>query len=563
MKVRKIIALLAIVFPVVLSAAPADLVLRHGKIYTMNPKQEWAESLAIQDGRLVYVGSDAEIPKYVGSKTKVLELSNRLVLPSFIDSHVHPIGAGIEMGQLYLGDMKTKEEILAAIKKYAAEHPKSLWVLGNTWQLPVFPEANPKKEWLDEIEPDRPVYMDSADGHSIWVNSKALEIAGVNKNTPDPPNGRIERDQNGEPSGTCRESASRLIREVMPQPTPEELLSALQRAVKEMNRLGITGFQDASVRPPYFDTYRKAEQDGTLTARVTTAQYADPKLPIDQIEQMKKIRQEFHGKHFAAGAIKIFADGVIEANTAALLEPYLDGKKDRGIYNWQPNAMNEFVKKADAEKFQLHFHAIGDGAIREALDALAYARKQNGPRDARPLIAHLELIDPADVPRFGSLHVLASFQPLWAFADPYIKDMTIPKLGPERSRWLYPIGSVLRDHGTLAFGSDWSVSSVNPLDGIEVAVTRCDPDSDSCKEPFLPMEKIDLPTALRAYTLGSAYANFWEKETGSLEAGKSADLIVLSENLFTIAPAEINKTKVLLTVFEGKEIYRSDQFVVK
>jgi predicted amidohydrolase YtcJ len=254
--------------------------------------------------------------------------------------------------------------------------------------------------------------------------------------------------------------------------------------------------------------------------------------------------------------VKIFADGVIEANTAAMLEPYLDGKKDRGIYNWQPDALNAMVKALDAEKFQIHIHAIGDGAVRESLDALEYARKQNGPRDARPIIAHLQLVHPNDQPRFDSIPVIACFQPLWAFEDTYIKDLTYSKIGPERSKYLYPIGSVVKDKGPLAFGSDWSVSSVNPLDGIEVAVTRCDPDAPPCKNQLLPGEKIDLATALRAYTLGSAYANFWDKETGSLEKGKSADLVVLSQDLFKIAPADINQTKVVMTIFEGKVIYQ-------
>jgi len=523
----------------------------------MDPAHPWAESLAISHGRLLYVGSDSGISDYIGPTTAVTELSKRFVMPAFIDSHVHPIGAGIEMDQLDVGNMKTKDEILAAIKKYAESHPKSPWVLGNTWQLPVFPNANPKKEWLDEIVPDRPVLMDSADGHSIWVNSKALEIAKVNRDTPDPPNGRIERNEKGEPSGTLREAASRLVRSVAPKTTPEERLQALKRAMEKMNQLGITGFQDASVRMDELQTYKKADEQGILNARVTAAQYADPKLPVTQIDDFKKRREEFHGKNYAAGTVKIFADGVIEANTAALLQPYLDGKKDKGIYNWKPDALNAFVKRLDQEKFQVHFHAIGDGAIREALDALEFARKENGPRDARPLIAHLELFDPADIPRFKSIGVIACFQPLWAFEDPYIKDMTIPKLGPQRSRWLYPIRSVASTGAQLAFGSDWSVSSVNPLDGIEVAATRCDPDVDSCSASFLPMEKLDLAAALRAYTLGSAYANFWEKETGSIEKGKSADLIVLSNDLFSIPPANINKTKVLLTLFQGKTVYRS------
>lgn len=427
---KKVLTVLAVLLPVMLfagAAEKADMVLRHGHIYTMNPKHEWAESIAIREGRLIYIGKDAAVQKYIGPNTEVQELSNRFVMPSFIDSHVHPAAAGVQMEQLYLGDMKTKEEILAAVKEYAKSHPKASWILGNRWQLPVFPNANPRKEWLDEIVPDRPVLLDSADGHSTWVNSRTLEVAGVNKDTPDPPNGRIERNEKGEPSGTFREAASRLVRKFTPQPSTEERLAGLKKAIQTMNQLGITGFQDANARPESLEAYRTADEEGTLTVRASLAQYADPKLPVDQIEQIQKRREEFHGKHYRAETVKIYADGVIEANTAALLQPYLDEKKDFGIYNWQPDALNVFVKKLDQEKFQVHFHAIGDGAIREALDALEYARKENGPRDARPVIAHLELIDPADIPRFYSVPAIASFQPLWAFEDPYIKDLTIPK----------------------------------------------------------------------------------------------------------------------------------------
>jgi len=326
--------------------------------------------------------------------------------------------------------------------------------------LPLFPQANPKKEWLDEVLPERPAMMVGQDGHSVWLNSKALQAAGIDKNTPDPPNGRIERDENGNPSGTLREDAIGLVLKVYPQPTLDESLQALQKAITEMNRLGITGYQDADLRSHYLETYRAAEDRGILTARVTIAQHADPKSSSDQIEEFKKARERYHGKHFTAGAVKIYADGVIEANTAALLQPYLDGKRDKGIYNWQPEEMNAFVKKLDEEKFQVHFHAIGDGAVREVLDALEFARKENGPRDARPIIAHLEIIDPVDVPRFHAIQAIACFQPVWAFADPYIKDLTLPKIGPARSQWLYPIGNVLKSQGTLAFGSDWPITSV-------------------------------------------------------------------------------------------------------
>ena len=534
----------------------ADLVLRNGKVYTMDASRSWAESIAIKNGKILSVGSDAQVNVHVASGTKVIDLGGRMVLPSFIDSHVHPVSAGMEIGQLDFGDLSTKDEILKAISEYVAAHPNEKWIRGNTWQLPAFPNANPQKEWLDAIVSDRPAMMTSGDGHSIWVNTKALELAKITKDTPDPAGGRIERNEKGEPSGTLRESATDLVWNIWPKPTQEERNAGLLAALKKMNELGITGFQEASAGEPALKAYRAAEAKGVLTARVTVAQYADPEKPDDQILEMKKWREAYNGKHIHPTAVKIFVDGVIEANTAALIQPYLDSKQP-GELLWTPEKLNSFVQKMDQEGFQVHFHAIGDRGVRAALDSVEFARKTNKRHESRAVLAHIELIDPAEIVRFVKLNAIPCFQPLWAYADTYITDLTIPKLGPQRSRWIYPIKSVSDTGATMAFGSDWSVSSVNPLDGIEVAVTRREYDLQEAGPAFIPEERIQLHTALAAYTIGSAYANFWEKETGSLEVGKSADLIVLSQNLFEIAPTEISDTKVVFTMLEGKILFNT------
>ena len=547
------------------ASTPADLVLRNGLIYTMDASRSWAESMAIQGEKIVYVGDDTGIQSWIGPNTRTIQLEGRFVLPGFIDGHVHPISAGIELSECGLGDFDTKEEILAAVKKCAEKNPDAKWVIGNTWQLPIFPNANPQKEWLDEIVPDRPVLLTAADGHSIWVNSKALEAAGITKNTPDPENGRIERNAQGEPSGTLRESASDLVYNVGPKSTPEDRINGLRKALIQMNGFGITGFNDASVSEQSLQTYRAVEKQGFLTARVTASLYANPEGSMDQVmaqvEKFKKQREEYTGGLLRATAIKIFADGVIEARTAAVLEPYLDNPGDLGDLNWEPEKLNPFVQSLDKEKFQIHFHAIGDRGIRVAMDSLEAARRANGVRDARPMIAHIELFDPKDIPRFASLQIVPVFQPIWAYADEYIMDLTIPKLGETRSRWIYPMQSVLVTGATMAMGSDWSVSSVNPLDGIEVSVTRQGPVGATAEDkPFLPEERIALKDALGAYTIGSAYVTFQEKNTGSLEPGKLADVIILSENLFTIPPAQISEVKVLLTLFGGKEVFRSPNY---
>ena len=569
MKKALCLSLFCFIFTGATEHPKADLVLRHGKVYTMDHSRSWAESVGIKDQKIVYVGDDSGIAPWIGEKTKTVELGGRFVLPGFIDSHIHPVEAGVGLKQCDLLPYFTKEEVLKAIKDYVAAHPKDPWILGSGWQLPVFPDANPQKDLLDAIVPDRPVFLTAMDGHSAWVNSKALEIAGITKKTPDPANGRIERNEHGEPSGALRESAADLVYKHAPKPGLKEKLEGLQGALKILNAFGITTFQDASISVEGNNpetrgsshVYAEADKQGLLTARVLGAMYANPEGSVEhvlkQIDQFQALRSQFSkGKYFRASAVKIFADGVIESRTAALLQPYVNQGTNAGELIWPPEKLHPFVEKLDREGFQIHIHAIGDRAIRESLNALEAASKKNGVRDRRPLLAHIQLIDPQDIPRFASLSVIPNFQPLWAYEDAYIKDLTVPQLGKERSRWLYPINSVASTGAKLAMGSDWSVSSANPLDGIEVAVRRLDPDSNLEQNAFIPEERISLETALAAYTIGSAYANFREKEAGSIEIGKQADLIVLSQNLFTIPPHQINDTKVVLTLLDGKEVYR-------
>jgi len=577
MKKLTLLLFTLILFAISLKAAApkketkADVVLRHGRIYTMDASRSWARSIAIKDGKIIYVGEDAGITSLIDDNTSTIELDNKFVLPGFIDSHVHPIEAGIGMDRCDLTNEENKDQVFKKIKECAEADPNSEWLLGSGWALPVFPAANPQKEWLDEIVKDRPALMIAADGHSAWANSKALEVSGITKDTPDPTDGRFERNAQGEPTGTLRETAVELVQKNAPAPTLEQNVTGLKKAIYEMNHFGITGYQDAVVTADVLPgsyiiqggilTYREAEKRGLLTMRITGALLADPQgdmnKVLDQVIAFKKLRDEFRTENFSPTSVKIFEDGVIEANTAALLHPYLDKGSDAGKLVWEPEKLNPFVELLDKEKFQVHFHAIGDRAVRIALNALESARRQNGPRDARPILAHIELIDPADVHRFVQIGAIPCFQPLWAYEDSYITDLTRPKLGDDRMRWIYPMESVAKTGANLAFGSDWNVSSVNPLDGIEVAVTRSSFEgAEPGKNVFIPEEKIDLPTALAAYTIGSAYANFWEKETGSLEVGKSAEVIVLDQNLFEIPPSEISEVRVMLTLFKGKTVYR-------
>ncbi len=517
--------------------------------------------MAVRGGRIAYVGTAAGAKRWIGPSTRVLDLAGKMVLPGFHDAHVHPVEGGMDLALCNVTGLKTKEAVFDAIRKYAGEHPKAPWIVGSGWDLPLFPEANPSRRDLDALVPDRPAEITSADGHSSWVNSKALEIAGVTRATPDPPNGRIERDSSGEPTGTLRESAKRLVSRHVPESTPAEYAEGLRRGIELANRLGITSLIEANAGDRILATYAEAERTGRLTARVLASLSVNTSRGPEQVAELEKKREASTHGRLRATAVKIFADGVIEAETAAMLAPYLDRPGWSGKPNLEPEAFDRLATALDAKGFQIHIHAIGDRAVRMSLDALEAARKANGPRDARPLIAHLEVIEPEDIPRFRRLGVVADFQPLWAFADPYIKDLTLPKLGPERSRWIYPIGSVAASGGVVAGGSDWSVSSMNPLEAIEVAVRRQDPDAPA-GDPFLPEERIALPEAIAAYTIAGAYAAFEEKETGSLEAGKAADLIVLDRNLFEIPPEQIGDAKVLLTLLEGKTVFRDPAFAL-
>jgi predicted amidohydrolase YtcJ len=544
---------------------PADLVVRGGAVYTMDAARSWAQAVAVRAGTIAFVGTDAGVASWIGPKTRVVDLKGEMVLPSFEDAHIHALDGGIELGRCDLHDLETKEAILKRVRSCAEARPGSAFLVGTGWVLSAFPQGIPTKEALDAVVSDRPAYFDSTDGHSAWVNSRALELAGITAATPDPKNGRIERDpKTGTPTGTLQEEAMGLVSRLIPPPSTEERKAGLVRALELLNRHGITAFQMplAVATPPRsreaLETLRDAEGQGTLNAKVVLALESDPARGPEQVDDLVKLRSEFGSARIRPTAVKIFEDGIIETHTAAMLEPYLDHPGDRGEPIWPATALDPFVARLARDGFSVHVHAIGDRAVRLALDAFEGAQKAPAPRPLRHQIAHLEVVDPRDIPRFAQLGVIANFQPLWAFPDPYITELTWPALGPERSRLLYPIRSVARAGGTIAFGSDWSVSSLNPLEGIQVAVTRQSPGTPGAV--LLPEEALDLPAALAAYTIGSAYANGLEHETGSIEVGKAGDLVVLSANLFTIPVHEIARCRVLLTLLDGKPVYRDSSF---
>ncbi len=537
--------------------AAAELVFTNGAVYTVDGARSWAEAVGISGGRIVFVGTGAAAKAWIGPSTKVVDLGGKMLLPAFHDSHVHPISGGMEALECDLHGLATADEVLKAVAAYAAAHPAAKWIRGGGWDLTLFPAGNPSKALLDKIVPDRPVLLDASDGHSAWANSKALALAGITKATPDPPLGRIERDpKTGEPSGALREDAVGLVSKLLPRRTPADYAAGLKKGLEIANGFGLTSLQEASASEEELKAYADADAAGTLTARVNASIYVNTDKGVSELPRLMALRSKYRGKRLRADGVKIFADGVLETRTAAVLEPYIGFGDDRGKANLKPADFQALAIALDKEGFQIHIHAIGDRAIRDSLDALEAAEKANGRRDARHHVAHLELIEPPDIPRFRRLGVVANFQPFWANGDQYITELTEPELGPERSRWLYPIASVLAAGGVTAFGSDWSVSSMNPLDGIEVAVTHREPPKGP-GPAWLPQEQIALPEAIAGYTIGGAYLDFREKETGSIEVGKAADLIVLDRNLFEIPPSQIHDVKVLSTLLEGKEVYRA------
>jgi predicted amidohydrolase YtcJ len=545
---------------------PPDLVLHSGFVYTLDANRTSADAVAIAGRRIVAVGATADVMRLAAPSTRVVDLGGRFVMPAFHDAHVHPVSAGVELGQCNLNEVSGAEATLAAIRTCVEAQATRPWLVGGGWALPSFPPGRPTRQDLDAITGSKPSALTSADGHSMWANSAALTAAGITRSTRDPEAGRIERDGRGEPTGLLREAATALVSRVVPATTPEEYEAGLQRALAEMNKVGIVSFVEASARDAMVAAYRSVARQGKLTARAHLSLYVDPAEDDSQVERLLRVRQETSEPGLSARSVKIFVDGVIEAATAAVLEPYRPIKGEpaaahpTGLPNFTDERLLALVTRLDREGFQIHMHAIGDRAIRQGLDAVAAAERANGPRDRRPHIAHIQLFHPDEVPRFRELGVVANMQPLWAYADSYIRELTEPRLGPERSAWLYPFGALHRAGARFAGGSDWSVTSVNPLHAIQVAVTRRALDATADAPAWLPDQRLDLPTALSAYTNGGAYVAFEEQDSGSIEVGKLADIIVLDQHLLQIPPEQLHRSRVLWTLFEGREVYRDPTF---
>jgi predicted amidohydrolase YtcJ len=526
-----------------------ELILHNGAVYTMNAARPQVQAIAIDARRIVALGSDEEISHAYRGQVDV-DLKGQMVLPGFHDAHMHPVHGGIELAQCNLTDLDSIEAITKKVGECDKDSPGSGWLIGAGWNLSLFPQANPSKELLDAISTERPIFLGGADGHSSWANSKALTLAGIERETPNPHNGIIERNAKGEASGTLRESAQDIVRAVIPPLTAEARRDGLLRGLRMGNGFGITSFVEAAAGSEELAAYRALDSRGELTARVVAS------IAVTNADADALMNPQDRGSDakLRTDSAKIFVDGVLEGETAALLEPYLDNPGFSGDLKTSPEELTARVVALDRRGIQVHMHAIGDRAVRVALDAVEAARKANGPSDNRHHIAHLQMIDPLDRPRFAQLGVIANFQALWAFPDQYITDVNLPQVGQARIDQMYPIGDVLRAGGRIAGGSDWSVSSMNPLLAIETGVTRSDP-SGRITGVLNASERVSLQDMLAAYTINGAYLMHQEKLTGSLEVGKAADVIVLERDLFKIPPEEIGEVAVTRTIFDGATVY--------
>jgi len=538
--------------------AAADLVFRGGAVYTVDPVSPWAEAVAVRDGRIVRVGGDEEVSALIGADTEVVELEGGLLLPGFHDTHVHPVSGGIELGECDLNPAESVEDIERLIGQCLARDPDAPWLRGGGFQLSLFTDGAPPRGLLDRLVPDRPAFFTSLDAHSAWVNSRALALAGITRRTADPPpDGVIVRDANGNPQGTLRESAMELVSRLLPPHTDDQIRAGLERALAMAASFGITTLHEANADARALAAYRAADDAGVLTARTFVALEVDPEAGIGQVADLATLADRYRSRLVRPVEAKIYADGVIEGGTAALIEPYLDRPGFRGELRWPPDALAAIVAAFDQAGFKVHVHAIGDRAIQATLDAFEALPRRQGAARPRHVMAHIQLFDPPDVARTARLGVVASFQPLWAYADTYITELTQPRLGPERSGRLYPIRSLVDAGAIVAAGSDWSVTSMDPLQAIEVGITRRSPDAEE-GPAWIPDERVDLATMLRIYTLGGAMAGEIEDETGSITVGKAADLVLVDRNLFEMAPTGISDARVRMTVFEGRVVYRAE-----
>ncbi len=529
----------------------ADLIAVNGRITTVNETQPEAEAVAVLDGRIIAVGGSNEIQALAGPQTRIIDLRGRRVVPGFNDSHVHFLDGGQGLAGVQLRNARTEAEFSRLIGEFAAKLQKGRWVLNGNWDHENWTPARlPTRQLIDALTPENPVFINRLDGHMALANSLAMKLAGITRSTQDPPGGAIVRDQSGEPTGVLKDAAMGLVYKVIPPPADDEMAEAIRAAMRYAGENGVTSVQDMSASPSLLPVYQKLLREGELTVRISGHQ------PLSQWERLAAVgvRVGFGNEKLKIGGLKGFADGSLGSTTALFFEPYIDDPKTSGLPSdemFPESRMLDNIAGADKAGLQIAVHAIGDKANRIILDQFAEAARLNGDRDRRFRIEHAQHLRMEEIRRFASQGVIASMQPYHAIDDGRWAEN---RIGPERARGTYAFRSLIDAGVVLAFGSDWYVAPMEPLMGIYAAVTRRTLDGKH-PEGWVPEQKITVAEAVRAFTLGSAYASFDEKIKGSIEKGKLADMVVLSEDIFSIDPTAIDKVKVVLTIFDGKVVY--------
>jgi predicted amidohydrolase YtcJ len=529
----------------------ASLVIENGKVWTVNEAQPQAEAVACLGKQIVAVGTNAAIRQWIGPETQVIDLAGKLVLPGFNDAHVHFFSGGEGRAGVQLRDTKSEDEFRARIAAFAAEQPTGRWITGGSWDHENWhPARLPTRQLIDAVSAGHPVFVSRLDGHMALANSQALQLAGITRDTPDPPGGTIVRDPSGEPTGVLKDAAMERVDQVIPRRSEDQIAEAVRAAMRYAAENGVTSVQDMSAAPAILRVYEALLARGELTVRISGHQ------PLAQWERLAAIglHADFGGEKLHIGGLKGFADGSLGSTTALLFEPYLDAPNTSGLANSEmipESKMLDHILEADRAGLQIAVHAIGDKANHIILGMYEEAERRNGPRDRRFRIEHAQHLLRDDIPRFAKLHVLASMQPYHCIDDGRWAEK---RIGPQRAQTTYAFRALLNSGAMLAFGSDWPVAPMVPLMGIYAAATRRTLDG---KHPdgWVPEQKISVAEAITAYTMGSAYASFDEKIKGSIEPGKLADMVVVSEDILSIPPEEIEKAQVEMTVFDGKVIH--------
>jgi predicted amidohydrolase YtcJ len=540
---------------------PADLIITHANIHTMDDARPRAQAIAVRGERIVAVGTNEEIERMTDARTRRIDAQGRMMLPGLQDTHVH---FQLSSADLYhnaaLYDATSVDELLDIIREFAARNPEKPWIRGVGFSSSLFSPDTLTKEKLDTVTGGRPALMLASDHHNGWANSAAFEIAGVKPGSPEPENGNYVRLADGSPKGWLIEDAVWAMNRIAPGYTDDEYLQAMKHYSKAFNRRGITGVLDAMASRNHLRNYQASLDRGDLTVRVRATSKIFAHKPLaEQLKELTDLRELYRGDMVSLHSAKFFLDGVLENGTAVLLEPRSDTGGNADLM-FSQRQINEYFAAFDREKFQLHVHTIGDGAVRAAVDGIEYALHQNGKWDARHQLAHLQVVNPADIPRFKALGILANFQTLWAQPTPAADAIAEAMLGPDRSQWIFPVGAFVRQGVTCMLSSDWGVSTYDPFQIMQTAVTRQNANASPGDPAITPQHRVSVEDALRGYTINAAHAAWRDDCTGSLTVGKYADLIVLDRNPFDIPPNEIGEIQVLLTLVGGQEMHRDQRF---